>query len=128
MDMENFENRTFPEEANKKFLHDPEKLEAVKRIEGGLEELENIAELLKNCGAKIGESTAKLKMETAREKSSIISNLNIEGAGSDLVDLRELEEIATTEVRSFATEAMELIVNYLTLRSQLEHEIKKLQH
>jgi hypothetical protein len=67
-------------------------------------------------------------METAREKVSIISNLNTEGVGSNLVDLRELDDIATTEVRSFATEAMELIVNYLTLRSQLEHEIKKLQH
>ena len=128
MNMENSEKQTFLEETSRKFLHNPEGLEAVKRIEGGLEELENIAELLKNCGAKIGESTAKLKMETAREKSFIISNLNIEGAGSDLVDLRELEEIATTEVRSFATEAMELIVNYLTLRSQLEHEIKKLQY
>lgn len=128
MNMENFEKQVSPEEASRKLFHNPEELEAVKRIEGGLEELENIAELLKNCGAKIGESTAKLKMETAREKATIVSNLNTEGAGSDLVDLRELEEIATTEVRSFATEAMELIVNYLTLRSQLEHEIKKLQH
>ena len=126
--MENPKNQTFPEEANKEPLHNPEGLEAVKRIESGLEELENIAELLKNCGAKIGESTAKLKMETAREKASIVGNLNAEGVGSGDIDLRDLEDIATTEVRSFSTKAMELIVKYLTLRGQLEHEIKKLQH